>query len=105
MKALVFKGKVVEIGVQEFPVAPSLTWVDITGIFPQPEVGWFYDGIAFTAPPPAPPPPTPRQQIINRLRSDPVFKAEVLESFEARGITNRTAILDALEAKFADTRI
>ena len=49
-----------------------------------------------------PPPPPPRQQIITRLRADPVFKAQVIESFEARGITDRQLMLDALETKFAD---
>ncbi len=51
MKALVFEGTVVQIAVVEFPVASALSWVDITGIDPSPEVGWAYDGTKFTAPP------------------------------------------------------
>ena len=54
------------------------------------------------APPPPPPPLSPRQQIINRLRADPILKAQVIESFEARGITDKQLMLDALEAKFAE---
>ena len=50
MKALILNGKVVQIEAAEFPVAPALTWVDITGITPAPEVRWFYDGRDFTAP-------------------------------------------------------
>ena len=107
MKALVFDSKVVQIEAQEFDVHENLVWVDIRGITPAPEVGWSYDGTVFTAPPTLPIKPvlTPRQQIIRKLRADPVFKAQVIDSFEARGITNRTQILDALETKFADTRI
>ena len=54
----------------------------------------------------SPPPPlvlTPRQQIIKRLRADPILKAQVIDSFEARGITDKQQMLAALEAKFADT--
>ena len=104
MKALIFDGKVVQIEGQQFPVAPDLEWVDISGIVPAPEVGWSYDGTIFTPPPePAPPPIVPpRQQIIDRLRNDPILKAQVIESFEARDITDKQAMLAALEAKFAE---
>ncbi len=47
-------------------------------------------------------PLTPRQQIIAKLRADPVLKAQVIDSFEARGITDKQLMLDALEAKFAE---
>jgi len=40
---------------------PDLTWVDLTGVSPTPEVGWSYDGTAF-APPPPPEPLTIKQQ-------------------------------------------
>ena len=33
---------------------PSLVWVETTGITPQPEEGWSYDGITFFPPPPPP---------------------------------------------------
>ena len=46
---------------------------------------------------------SPRQKIIKRLRSDPILKAQVIDSFEARGITDKQQMLAALEAKFADT--
>lgn len=57
MKALVFEGKIVQIEVEEFPVAPALTWINITGITPAPKVSWSYDSVTFTAPPPLPLPP------------------------------------------------
>ncbi len=63
MKALVFDGKVVQIEAEEFPVSPSLIWVDITGINPQPETGWDYDGTVFTAPIPLPPPDRSREPL------------------------------------------
>jgi len=47
--------------------------------------------------------PTARQRIIDRLRKDPILKAQVIDSFEARGITDKQVMLTALEAKFADT--
>ena len=50
MKALIFDSKVVQIKATQFPVAPALTWVDITEITPAPEVGWSYNGVVFTAP-------------------------------------------------------
>ena len=83
---------------------------DVTGVFnvKQPRVAEEFltdtdpEVVAFRTPPP---PLTPRQQIINKLRADPIFKAGILDGFEARGITDRDLILDALEAKFADTRI
>ena len=57
MEALIFDSKVVQIEAVQFPVAPALTWVDITGIVPSPEIGWSFDGRDFTAPSPLPPPP------------------------------------------------
>ena len=57
MFALIFDGKVVQIESQEFPVAPALEWVGITGLSPQPQVGWLYNGVVFSAPPPPPSPP------------------------------------------------
>lgn len=51
---------------------------------------------------PAPQPLTVRQQIVARLREDPILKAQVINSFEARGITDKQLMLDALEAKFGD---
>ena len=47
--------------------------------------------------------PTPRQEIIARLRADPILKAQVIDSFEARGITDKQVMLDALVTKFGET--
>ena len=49
-QALVFEGKVEQIEDTSFPVHSSFTWVDISSLDPQPEVGWTYDGSAFAAP-------------------------------------------------------
>ena len=103
MFALVLDGKVVQIATVQFPVAPALEWVDLTGVMPPPEVGWSYDGVGFVPPPPPPPPPPPRQQIIDRLRADAVLKAQVLAAAKARGITDKQVILAELEAEFAET--
>lgn len=48
------------------------------------------------------PPLTRRQRIVERLRADPVLKAQVIDGFEARGITDKNAMLDRLEAKYGD---
>ena len=50
MFALVFDGFVVQIAAAEFPVHPSMLWVNATGAAPQPSVGWRYDGKAFSPP-------------------------------------------------------
>lgn len=62
MRALVFKGKVVQIEANKFPVHEALKWVNLAGLSPQPEVGWSYDGAVFT-PPPIPPPLPPHPDI------------------------------------------
>ena len=50
MKALVQENRVFQIEENEFPVAPSLTWVDCGDDV---ETGWTYDGSSFSAPPAA----------------------------------------------------
>lgn len=42
------------------------SWVDLTGIDPQPGPGWSYSEGVFT-PPPAPPPPPPLPNIITKV--------------------------------------
>ena len=32
------------------PMDPNFTWVDITGMSPQPDIGWTYNGTTFTQP-------------------------------------------------------
>ena len=77
---------------------------EITNVTPKPQARWLYDQPTdtYSAPPAPPPPLTVRQKIIKRLRADPILKAQVIDSFEARGITDKQQMLDALEAKFAD---
>jgi hypothetical protein len=41
-------------------VWPGADLIDVTGTDPQPQIGWTYDGAAFTAPPQ--PEPDPEQQ-------------------------------------------
>lgn len=38
--ALILGSAVVQVSDAQFPVAPSLTWVDISGVSPQPAAGW-----------------------------------------------------------------
>ena len=65
--ALVFGGAIVEIAPATFPVNPALAWTgDVSGITPDPQVGWAAVETAgawtFTAPAaPVPPPPTAAQ--------------------------------------------
>jgi len=51
MFALVFKNKVIQIEAEPFQVASTLTWVDIDGVNPVPEVDWLFDGSKFITPP------------------------------------------------------
>lgn len=48
--ALVFGGKVTQIEAESFPIHSDYTWVDISGLDPQPEYGWTYDGSSFAVP-------------------------------------------------------
>jgi len=75
MKALIFEGKVIQIEAQEFPVAPALEWVDIAGIVPAPQVGWSYNGVVFTVPPPTPPPPSDQDQAEIAIRGSKALLA------------------------------
>lgn len=75
MFALVFNGDVVQIEAQEFPVAPALEWVDITGIVPAPRVGWTHDGAVFAAPPAPPAPPSDADSAEQAIRSSPALLA------------------------------
>ena len=54
-----------QIADAEFDVSASLSWIDLTGLSPQPEVSWTYDGRDFIAPP-APPPPATNEERIDR---------------------------------------
>jgi len=63
MKALVFRNRIVQIEPEEFPVASGLKWVDISGLDPQPQVGWLYDGEGFSPPPP----PSAKELALRRL--------------------------------------
>jgi hypothetical protein len=64
MFALVFKNLVVQISAAEFPVAPAMTWADLAGVTPQPEIGWSYDGAVFAAP------PGPSLAVLKRAKGD-----------------------------------
>lgn len=68
MKALIHEELVVQIAMEEFPVHPTLTWIDIAGITPQPETGWSFVGSVFS--PPLQLPLLPQQELdITELRS------------------------------------
>ena len=50
MFALIHETRVAQISSQKFPVG-GMEWVNITGIDPQPEQGWSYNGSIFSPPP------------------------------------------------------
>ena len=50
--AIIQSGHVANIVISDEGI--DATWVDLTGVVPQPGPGWSYDGTTFTAPPPAP---------------------------------------------------
>jgi len=50
MKALIQENRVCQIEESEFPVAPSLTWVDCSNDV---EAGWTFNGSSFSEPPAA----------------------------------------------------
>ena len=84
-----------DTGVEQFGVsAVNRFWQELQD--------WIALGNAPDPVDPPPPPLTTRQKIIQRLRADPILKAQVIDSFEARGITDKQVMLAALEAKFAD---
>ena len=45
MKALIFNNMVVDVAEKEFPVAPSLTWIDCPSDV---KIGFSFDGSTFT---------------------------------------------------------
>lgn len=51
MFALVMDGRVVQLAAEQFPVHPSLEWVDAASASPAPQVGWNYADGAFAGPP------------------------------------------------------
>jgi hypothetical protein len=53
MFALVFEGKVVDVAVETFEVAPDLQWIAAPETV---QAGWDYDGENFIAPPEVPQP-------------------------------------------------
>ncbi len=75
MFALVHTGSVVQIEADQFPVHEALSWVDITGESPMPQVGWSYDGAVFTAPPTPPAPPSDADQAEFEFRGNKALLA------------------------------
>ena len=89
--ALVFKGKVVEIASERFPVAAGMAWHDISDATPVPQVGWqMVDGV-LTAPSPPPEPLTDAELFEARLQSDSALRALVRALAESTGRTEAEA--------------
>jgi hypothetical protein len=98
MKALVFRNKIVQIGRNEFPVHKALRWIDLTGISPQPKIGWSYDGMNFSPPPPLPEPaPDPNDELDAALAEVKAGLANV--STVADVVTALNDMLDAMRGQ------
>ena len=80
MKALVFQGRVVQIESAEFPVSPSMQWVEADN---DTAVGDFYDGQFLK----------PAQTIQSKVRS--------VSRFQARAALLNAGLLDQVEAMMA----
>lgn len=84
--ALTFNGTVAQIAATPFPVHPSMVWVDIAGVSPQPKAGWVYNGgRSFTAPT-VTPDPTDSEKF-DRMANDITLRVLVKALAEMRGIT------------------
>ena len=99
MFALTFQSRVAQIAASQFPVHPSLVWVDI-GANPQGiAAGWSYDGAVFTAPPPPPAPPTNAQLIDAEIARNVAFDALLIVLAGDKGKTKEQLIADMKLAK------
>lgn len=65
--AIIVADTVDNIAISDDPLDSN--WIDLTGINPQPGIGWGYKDGAFAPPPapPAPPPPPPEPRIITKV--------------------------------------
>ena len=85
MKALIHENSVVQIEASEFPVAPSLIWVDCDDDV---ETGWSYDGSSFSAP------PGPTIEEVRGMRNGMLMTSDWTQSPD-------TALSDAKKAEWA----
>lgn len=83
------------------------SWVDITGVVPQPAWGWLWDGFVFTEPPPPYIDPRPaimaELEQIDRASARPLRILIIAEPDVGLGTPER-AELEALELRAADLR-
>lgn len=86
---------------------PSIIWVDITDIYPQPQVGWIWDGAKFSPPPVVIPDPRPmilaELEQIDRESARPL-RALILANPDIGVGTEERSTLEALEVRAADLR-
>ena len=87
---------------------PWIVWVDITGLDPQPDQGWAYDGQSFTAPPPYVPDPRPiliaELEQIDKNSARPLRALVIADPNIGLGSQER-AELEALEQRAAEIRL
>lgn len=80
-------GRVAQISQEIFPISAGLEWVDITGVSPQPEADWQYDGGGFAARPvPTPVPVSVQIKAEARRRILAVFPDWKQTNMVARGV-------------------
>lgn len=60
------ENKVANIAIADDPLNVDGIWIDITGMDPEPGIGWSYVNGQFS-PPPAPPAPPPQPNIITKI--------------------------------------
>ncbi len=81
---------------------PSLVWVETTGLLPQPQESWLYNGVTFSPPPPPPAPPTDGEQAEEIITGSKVWigliRVLIDPTFTAQGKTEQQ-IIDAIKAK------
>lgn len=93
MKALIQENRVCQIEASEFPVAPSLTWVDCGDDV---QTGWSFDGSSFSAP------PGPTIEEVRGMRNDLLMASDwtqvpdsaLSDSKKAEWATYRTSLRD-----------
>lgn len=90
MKALIFKGKVVDLAKKEFPVAPGMEWVTAPRGC---QHGWLYQDGEFTDPT-----PPPDEQDARELRRRAFNDAEAAGELPVTAQDNIDEMWKALEA-------
>ena len=104
MEALVFQGQVIQIEAEIFPVHRDLSWIDIAGLDPQPEVRWSWDGVVFSPPPTPPEPPVTEKRWREYPSTRDMLLALIQETVVPAGskLVQIKKDIAAIDAKYPD---